>query len=83
MYINEISKPVSALEKITWTAMDIVDVVINSKLQTMNEKGILADINVEFPANTGIMPNDMCTILANILDNAIEAAEKVEGERFL
>lgn len=83
MYINEISKPISALEKITWTGVDVVDVVINSKLQAMNEKGIRADINVEFPANTGIMSNDMCTILANILDNAIEAAENVEGERFI
>lgn len=83
MYINEISKPISALEKITWTGMDVVDVVINSKLQAMNEKGIRADINVEFPANTGILSNDMCTILANILDNAIEAAENVEGERFI
>lgn len=83
MYINEISKPISALEKIIWTGMDVVDVVINSKLQTMKEKGIQADINVEFPANTGIMPNDMCTILANLLDNAIEATEKVEGEKVI
>ena len=83
MYINEISKPISALEKITWTGMDVVDVVINSKLQMMKEKGIQADINVEFPANTGIMPNDMCTILANLLDNAIEATEKVDGDKVI
>lgn len=80
-YISEISKPISALQKITWTGVDVVDVVINSKLQIMKEKGILADVNVEFPENTGILPNDMCTILSNLLDNAIEAAEKVEGEK--
>jgi sensor histidine kinase YesM len=29
------------------------------------------------------MPNDMCTILANLLDNAIEATEKVDGDKVI
>lgn len=37
-----------------------------------------ADINVEYPAECNITPNDMCTILSNLLDNAIEAAADTE-----
>lgn len=44
----------------------------------MKEKGIPFDINVEFPQNTNILPHDICTILSNLLDNAIEASSKLD-----
>lgn len=77
-YIAEISKPIMKLSKTVWTGTDVVDVIINSKLEKMKEIGIAADINVEFPQNTNILPHDMCTILANLLDNAIEAASDLD-----
>lgn len=80
-YIQEISKPVTQLSRIVWTGTDVIDVIINSKLQKMEELGISAKIDTEFPSNTTILPHDMCTILANLLDNAIEAAEKLPEGR--
>lgn len=44
----------------------------------MREMNISYEINVEFPQNTNILPHDMCTILANLLDNAIEAVGAME-----
>lgn len=79
VYINKISKPVMKLTKTIWTGVDVVDVIINSKLEEMKEKGIAADIQVEFPKNTNIMSQDICTILANLLDNAIEATECMDN----
>lgn len=80
-YIKEISKPILRLSKTVWTGVDVVDVVINSKLQRMQELNIASDINVEFPQNSNILPNDLCTILSNLLDNAIEAVAKLEDNR--
>lgn len=80
-YITNISKPILKLSQVTWTGVDVIDVIINSKIEKMEEKGIEYDINVEFPQNTNIMPNDICTILANLLDNAIEAASKLQNSR--
>lgn len=80
-YIQEISKPTLKRSNIIWTGIDVVDVVINSKLEEMRKKGIEADIDVEFPNNSNIRSNDICTILANLLDNAIEATEKIDGEK--
>lgn len=37
-YITEISRPIMQLSKTTWTGIDVVDVVINSKLGKMKEK---------------------------------------------
>lgn len=77
-YIKEISRPIMKLSKTVWTGIDVVDVIINSKLEKMKEMGISYEFNVEFPKNTNILPHDMCTILANLLDNAIEAAGALE-----
>ncbi|GFI23338.1 hypothetical protein IMSAGC011_02126 [Lachnospiraceae bacterium] len=77
-YIKNISTPIMRLSKTIWTGADVIDVIINSKLEKMKEKGISSEINVEFPQNTNISSHDMCTILANLLDNAIEATSGLE-----
>lgn len=76
-YITQISDPIMLLSKTVWTGVDVIDVIINSKFEKMRSKNIIAEINVEYPANSTILPNDMCSVLSNLLDNAIEAAEKV------
>lgn len=78
-YIKEISNPILKLSKTVWTGVDIVDAIINSKMESMEEKGIAFEANVEFPQNTNIIPNDICTILGNLMDNAIEAASALQN----
>lgn len=80
-YIKEISKPILKLSQTIWTGVDVVDVIINSKIEKMKEKKIAFKINAEFPQNTNIMPHDICTILANLMDNAIEATSKLQNCR--
>lgn len=80
-YIKQISKPILILSKTVWTGVDVIDVIINSKLEKMQSKNIDAEIKVEYPHNSTILPNDMCSVLANLLDNAIEASEKVLDNR--
>ncbi len=82
-YIKEISKPVLRLCNAVWTGIDVVDVVINSKLQRMQELHIESDINVELPRNSSISSNDLCTILSNIIDNAIEATEQLPENKWI
>lgn len=76
-YISDISEPIRHMQKVTWTGEDMIDVVLNSKIEIMQEKSIDYQMNVEFPQNTGISETDICTILSNLLDNAIEAVEKL------
>lgn len=80
-YINEISKPISKLSRTAWTGDNIIDALINSKKNQMSEQKIAFDCNVEFPKNTNISGEDMCVILGNLLDNAIEASEHVNDTR--
>lgn len=80
-YIENISSPVKQLSGISWTGLDILDIIINSKLEQAKAMGIKFDINVEFPVNTQILSHDICTILSNLLDNAIEATSQCESEK--
>lgn len=75
-YISHISKPTTQLAGILWTGIGIVDAVLGVKKQLAEEKGYVMDINAQLPANTGIAEDDFCTVLANLLDNAIESMDR-------
>ncbi|WP_251393180.1 sensor histidine kinase [Mediterraneibacter agrestimuris] len=75
-YLDRVSEPIKNLLERTWTGNEVIDVIINSKLRKMKENHIQSSINVEFPGRCDIMPNDICTILSNLLDNAIEACQR-------
>lgn len=78
-YVEKIGEPIKMLSGKIWTGVDIVDIIINSELDKMKQCGISANINMEFPGKTNLLPNDMCIILMNLLDNAIEATQKLEN----
>lgn len=80
-YIERIGEPVKVLNKISWTGVDVIDMILNSKLVRAEKCGINLTYNVEFPANSGIKPSDMCSILSNLIDNAIEAVTKSNREK--
>ena len=75
-YLDDLGTPIKTLIEKTWTSNEVIDVIINSKLEKMNEYGIHSNFNVEFPSNSNIQSQDICAILSNLLDNAIEACEK-------
>lgn len=54
---------------------EIVNVVVSSKWEDMERYGITADIQIALPAVLSIADTDLCALLGNALDNAIEAAQ--------
>lgn len=73
-YIETISGPLREITTTVWTGDETVDYIINSRFTRAKESGINMEMNIEYPYNTSIRSNDLCTILSNLLDNAIEAA---------
>lgn len=59
----------------------ILDIIVNSKLGEAKAKNIDFTCDVGYVGDTGITDIDMCALVANLLDNAIEACERIEGER--
>jgi len=57
-----------------------IDSIINYKLLDAAQEGIKLDINLLVPANLQIEETDTITLLGNLLDNALEAIEKVNNK---
>lgn len=83
-YLEDLRAPIQEITQTVWTGDEAIDYLINSKLSHMQAKQIETKVNIEFPRNTNIRSADLTTIFGNLLDNAMEAAQKCkEGHRFV
>ena len=76
-YLDELQAPVQNLTATVWTGDETADYLINSKATAAKANGIRFQVQVEYPRHTNIRSVDLCAILGNLLDNAIEAARQV------
>lgn len=76
-YLDNLWEPLREMADTVWTGDTAIDYLINSKMAAASEKRIRMDVQVEFPRNTNIRSADLCAILGNLLDNALEAAGNV------
>ncbi|MCI8537729.1 MAG: GHKL domain-containing protein [Oscillospiraceae bacterium] len=76
-YLDELQAPVQNLTAAVWTGDETADYLINSKAAAAATSGVQLRIQVEFPRRTNIRSVDLCAILGNLLDNALEAARQV------
>lgn len=80
-YLEEMQGPVKKIVRTVWTGDETMDYLINSKLMAADEQQIQVETNIEFPRRTGIRSADLCAVLGNLLDNALEAAGQVKDSR--
>ncbi|NBI66116.1 ATP-binding protein [Pseudoflavonifractor sp. 60] len=79
-YLDELQAPVQDLTAAVWTGDETADYLINSKAAAAETAGVRFQAQVEFPRRTNIRSVDLCAILGNLLDNAIEAARQVPNQ---
>ncbi len=65
------------------TNNDTIDIVLNQKDQLALQKGIIMDIQSGDLLILNIPPEELVIILSNVLDNAIEACEKVSTKKVI
>ena len=84
-YLDELLAPVREMTETVWTGDETVDYIINRKAVTAKESGVQYQAQVEFPRHTNLRSVDLCAVLGNLLDNALEAARQVpeNEERFV
>ena len=75
-YISEVSNNLKQVEIFMDVGNDFVNAILNSKLSIAKSKGIDVLCNSTSKIE-GINEYDLCSLIGNMLDNAIEAAEKV------
>lgn len=82
-YLGEINVNMNKIQPIIRTGSDIVDAIVHEKYEKARENQIAFELTGVFPDKLLISNYDICTILANALDNAIEACQKVEDYRYI
>ena len=78
-HINDMLGKVSSFSPKYVTGDEMLDIIIFMKADRMNELNIRFDLDGVADGGLGIKPMDMCSIFANALDNAIEAASACES----
>ena len=79
-YLEKISGDRATYSIERWTGIAAVDYILSQKVDTARKQGIEAVIHAEYPKNCKIDPVDLCTILTNLFDNAIDACMKQPKE---
>lgn len=79
-YLTHIEYTAEKLDNILHTGNSIVDAIINEKLEVAHKKHIPLEVKIQLPKELSIEPIDICVIMANSIDNAIEACSKIEEE---
>ncbi len=76
-YLEKLSGNRLAYSIERWTGIEAVDYILSQKVDIAKKSGIKMEIHAEYPRDCGIDPVDLCTILTNLLDNAMEACLKL------
>lgn len=75
-YLEQLSGGKAIQNAACWTGLEAIDYILGQKAGEAERKQIVVTIHAESIRDCGIEPVDLCTILMNLLDNAIEGAEK-------
>ena len=83
-YLDELADDLTQTDTSIQTGNVIADAVLNSKLSVAEQKSIQLNVKAHIPKGIEMTDVEMCSVLGNLLDNAIEACEKLPcDKRFL
>lgn len=83
-FLSEIHDTLTKVDTVLKTGNTMVDAILNSKISLMHTKEIRVDATAKVPPSLCVKDIDLCVIVGNLLDNAMEACEKLPaGSRFV
>lgn len=82
-YLNELEKDLDDIHQIVETGNINIDAILNSKLSLAMTHDIDVNVKVSIPKDLPINNIDCCVLLGNLIDNAIEACEKVNDNKYI
>lgn len=77
-YIEDINNQIKDCISIFDTKSIVLDVILNEKKSICDEKGIDFFVDINFSKCGFVEITDICSIFTNMIDNAIEACDKIK-----
>lgn len=83
-YLDKLEQELDRVDTFVRSGNLMVDAILNSKLTLARRQVVAVNCKVKVPERLSVEDVDLCVILGNLLDNALEACALVEKEsRFL
>ena len=81
-YLDELETDLSAVDPVVKTGNPMADAILNSKISLAKSRNVPVKADVFIPLALKISELDLCVIIGNLFDNAIEASLALpEGKR--
>ena len=80
-YLEEYNKIDSTKEPMVYCNNSTVDAILNHYILLAKDNGIEVHLNVALPEELKIRDTDLCIVIGNLLENAIEASKKEKNKR--
>ncbi|MCH5341390.1 MAG: sensor histidine kinase [Acetatifactor sp.] len=82
-YLDMLDDDLTNVETVIKTGNKMADAILNSKLSLAAQKDIQVKADTKIPVSLTVSELDLCIIIGNLLDNAIEACMELPPERRL
>lgn len=80
-YLLDLNADLTSVDTVIKTGNVMVDAILNSKLSLVKAKNIHVNAKAAVPPSLQISEIDLCVIIGNLLDNAMEACLKQPAEQ--
>lgn len=83
-YLDEVNQAILQIDTVIKTGNTMVDAILNSKISLMKSHQIEVEAEAQVPASLSVPDVDLCIMIGNLLDNAMEACATLKkGSRFV
>lgn len=80
-YLDTLEKDLDDVNTLMETGNVNLDAILNSKLSLALKGDIEIKYKAEVPAELTVSDIDLCVLIGNLIDNAVEACEKIKDEK--
>ena len=80
-YLDLLDQDLTTVDTVIKTGNPMTDAILNSKISLARAKGIRVTADAHIPVKLKFSEIDLCCILGNLFDNAIEASMKLPPEQ--
>ena len=83
-YLNELADDLDTVDTVIKTGNVMADAILNSKLNVAEKMNVQLNVKANVPEALPMSDVELCSVLGNMLDNAVEACATLpEEERFM
>ena len=82
-YLDMLDDDLTNVETVIKTGNRMADAILNSKLSVATRNGITVKAEAKIPVSLSVSELDLCIIIGNLLDNAIDACMELPVEKRL